>query len=430
MAVSGSLRLWYKRPEWRDIEDYTRMVNDETLVPRHRPKSPSQAFAAIPSRLSLDRVLENKTCSPMSLHDFFLYLKHIEHSSENLEFYLWYMNYNANFPDSARDRISKEIKRPARTHSVETDISSIGIAHLESPCIRAAKERSMWSAILPHWLRREKHTDCADGFCRLEAINESRDVERQPSPDPSPVFGRPSSKSSTQEHRAELNSAVTTFLLPGAEKELNISHALRQSVLQNIEHSSDPRHLKPIADHIYEVMKNCSHRNFVSVGLSTGTYETICFGNIIGIFNLLLGLMVVLLQAFHPYRGSHTRWTCFYVFPLWQMGVALLLIGSQGMCFVMLSLAKRQTLPWERFEEEETPGSNQSESHGWFSRSKRFMSRTVAGDRHYRVEDQHLRRLQRMILLQCASGGIVAGLLGVLLFIFLPIWKETYHPHY
>lgn len=28
----------------------------------------------------------------MSLYDFYMYLKHIEHSPENLEFYIWYIN--------------------------------------------------------------------------------------------------------------------------------------------------------------------------------------------------------------------------------------------------------------------------------------------------------------------------------------------------
>ena len=28
----------------------------------------------------------------MSLYDFYMYLKHIEHSPENLEFYVWYVS--------------------------------------------------------------------------------------------------------------------------------------------------------------------------------------------------------------------------------------------------------------------------------------------------------------------------------------------------
>jgi hypothetical protein len=44
--------------------------------------------------------------SPMSLYDFYMYLKYIEHSSENLEFYVWFRNYEAGrltaFPELPR----------------------------------------------------------------------------------------------------------------------------------------------------------------------------------------------------------------------------------------------------------------------------------------------------------------------------------------
>jgi hypothetical protein len=29
--------------------------------------------------------------SPMSLYDFYMYLRHIEYSAENLEFYIWWV---------------------------------------------------------------------------------------------------------------------------------------------------------------------------------------------------------------------------------------------------------------------------------------------------------------------------------------------------
>lgn len=89
MAIPAWLKVWYKRPEWRDIRDYTRQLNDESFV-GHRQRSSSPGLTtAIPARLALDKVLANKTCSPMSLHDFYLYLKYMEHSAENLEFWLW-----------------------------------------------------------------------------------------------------------------------------------------------------------------------------------------------------------------------------------------------------------------------------------------------------------------------------------------------------
>lgn len=82
------MSLWYRRPQWRDTSEYT-----QQLIAEYESKSPTQirtnAPTSIPSSLSLDKVLSSSTLSPMSLQDFYMYLKYIEKSSENLEFYLW-----------------------------------------------------------------------------------------------------------------------------------------------------------------------------------------------------------------------------------------------------------------------------------------------------------------------------------------------------
>lgn len=260
-----------------------------------------------------------------------------------------------------------------------------------------------------------------DGTCAFDVD------EEKGSSVPLPLFTE-HSKTSQTENRAELDAAIATYLLAGAEKELNISHALRQRTLNNLQKSSDPRLVKPVADHIYEVMKNCSHRNFVSLGVSTGTYETICVGTVIGILNILAGFLLVLLRGLYPHIGAHSRWEVFYSFPLWFLGTAVILVGTQGMCFILLSLSRRQALPWERFEDEGRPANTTTPNPGptgWWRRYRAFMNRTMAHDKNFRVEDKVLRRLQRKILLQCWSGGLVAAFCGVLLFIFLPIWKET-----
>lgn len=269
---------------------------------------------------------------------------------------------------------------------------------------------------------------CSDGECRLNDFDDNLDLEAQGSTVPLPLFAK-LTNGGKQENRAELDAALATFLQPGAEKELNISHIVRRRVLEALEKSSDPRHLQPVADHIYEVMKNCSHRNFVSVGLVTGTYETVCVGFIIGVLNIIAGFLLVCVQAFHPYIGAHSRVSVFYALPLWAMGVTLLLVGTQGMCFIMLSMAKRQALPWERFDDEVSVAAPTTAAppgpKGWWQKYRLFMNKTVAHDRQFKVEEKHLRRVQRMILVQCIGGGIIAGCLGVVLFVFLPIWKET-----
>lgn len=315
------------------------------------------------------------------------------------------------------------------------------IVHLESPCLRKARSGPAWKRTLLKWVTGHDHTTtCGDGFCRLDLDrDEPHDIERGTSPvSLSRSVKRANVPAETKaELRAELNAAISTFLLPGAEKDLNISHLLRQRVLRRVEKSTDPRHLKPVADHIFEVMRNCSHRNFVNVGVGTGTYETICVSNVLGVLNILAGLIFVFVQAFSPHIGSHTRYNVLYAMPLWAMGTTLLLVGTQGMCFVMLTQSKRQALPWERYAMEDAAqtgaGANNGAGRGgggggrgWFASQKKFLSRTVAIDKQkFRVDDKYLRRLQRMILMQCMAGGVLASCIGVLIFIFLPIWKET-----
>lgn len=96
----------------------------------------------------------------------------------------------------------------------------------------------------------------------------------------------------------------------------------------------------------------------------------------------------------------------------------------------MLSLSKRQPLPWEKFEEEQNVAQQANATtvagpRRWWRRYRTFMNRTIAHDRKFKVQDENLRRLQRMIMFQCSAGGALAACLGVLLFVFLPVWKET-----
>lgn len=48
---------WYKKPEYRDINEYSTAVGSGK-----RPLSPDGRNSMIPSQLKVERVLENKTC--------------------------------------------------------------------------------------------------------------------------------------------------------------------------------------------------------------------------------------------------------------------------------------------------------------------------------------------------------------------------------
>jgi hypothetical protein len=218
--------------------------------------------------------------------------------------------------------------------------------------------------------------------------------------------------------RSELDTVIDLFLLPGSEKELNIPPSLRQQAIADLHVSSHPAALKPVADHIYGLLRNCSHRNFVRLGVGNGTFETICVATMLGIVCTIAGFIVIFARGFAPYRGAHTRWEVFAAWPLWWLGLSLILSGLRGSCFFLLLFSRRQPLPWERFDD-----TKSSEPSKWLI--VRLLSRLMIFDRKMRVKEKHLRRLQQKIVAQSLLGGALFATAGVFLFIFLPMWQET-----
>ncbi|KAK4187772.1 hypothetical protein QBC35DRAFT_384064 [Podospora australis] len=416
---------WYKKPEYRDIKEYSAYASAGT-----RPLSPNPGGhnGCIPSRLKLDRILANKTCSPMSLYDFYMYLKYIEFSAENLEFYIWFKHYETAF---AKGLTSVNDRDYGSIPSAQESMSSVD---------QFKRQNAMFNASVadkPDPLDEDSDSDpeLAETLNRISALISADALCPRSGACPSPLTLTPDKNlnitacTSTSAPatlkllnpgpitRHELDTVITLFLIPGAEKELNIPASLRSRALSDLQKSSDPAALKPIADHIYGLLRNCSHRNFVRLGVGNGTFETICVATIMGVLNLLAGYLVVLCRAFLPFRGANTRWEAFAGWPFWWLGLSLILSGLRGSCFFLLLFSRRQRLPWERFDDTESSLSN---SGGFLT----ALSRLMIFDRRLRIKEKHLRMLQRKIVLQSLAGGSVFATIWVAVFIFLPVWKE------
>lgn len=217
-----------------------------------------------------------------------------------------------------------------------------------------------------------------------------------------------------------LESVIRLYLLPSSPKELNIPPAMRDAALKALQESpsKDPRHLAPIASHVHALLLTCSHPNFLRLGVANGTLETVCVATSLGIVLTCVGFVFVLLRGLVPFTGAHSRWELFGAWGFWFLGLSLVLSGIRGSCFFLLLFSRRQPLPWERLDDK---ASIKSEQSGL----TKVLGRLMIFDRKLRVKDVHLRRLQRKIVLQSLSGGAIFASLGVLFFVFLPMWKET-----
>ena len=70
----------------------------------------------------------------MSLYDFYMYLKYIEFSSENLEFYIWFKNYEESYNEgfacgSDKDEALVHVKTASESGSVSSSVFQKGPYH-------------------------------------------------------------------------------------------------------------------------------------------------------------------------------------------------------------------------------------------------------------------------------------------------------------
>jgi hypothetical protein len=217
--------------------------------------------------------------------------------------------------------------------------------------------------------------------------------------------------------RAEVETIKKLFLLPGSPKELNIPSPMRRKVLDAITISTDAKIFTPIAEHCHLLLKSCSHRNFIRLGVSNGTFETICMATGLGIVLTITGFMAMLLLAFvSPGFRQCSRWRGIGIWPMWAVGIGLILSGLRGSCFFLLLFSRRQPLPWERFEDDVV-----AKKKNWFLRT---VSKLMIFDRKLKVKDDNLRRLQHKVVLQSLLGGAGFATMAVIVFLCLPIWKE------
>ncbi|SPQ24339.1 98e482b1-84ff-4bb2-8f16-50177fb54321 [Thermothielavioides terrestris] len=455
---------WYKKPEYRDIKEYATNISSGK-----RTLSPDGRNGGIPSRLRLERILANKTCSPMSLYDFYMYLKHIEYSEENLEFYIWFKNYEAAYAKG----LTIDNKDYRFIPSASQSTSSVAhiklgdsLTSLEQP---ESEDDEEDSAEAKETLDRISQMISTTALCASKS-----GTCAIPAPIHTTSPSKPSSKQSPSTPAdpplaSEITTIINLFLLPSSPKELNIPPALRAQALADVRRSTSPTTglpspdaLRPVAEHAYSLLRNCSHRNFVRLGVGNGTFETVCVATVLGAASLLAGFLLALCRALaSPARGARSRWEAWAAWPLWWLGMSLVLSGLRGSCFFLLLFSRRQRLPWERFDDESGAGGegggagggggegkgekNSGESgrlgdkgrrrRGGMSENRwlgaggfslvRSVKRLMIFDRRLKVQERHLRRLQRKIVLQSLAGGSVFATLCVALFIVLPVWRET-----
>lgn len=236
-----------------------------------------------------------------------------------------------------------------------------------------------------------------------------------------PTLSHASSNTTLHEfsNKQELQAMISYFLTSSSPKELNLPDRMRQDICSKLNTSDAPETLAPIVNHVYYLLKNCSHRNFIRLGVKNGTFETLCMVTIVGITFIALGFLAMLLIAFASPSIHHSlRWRGLAAAPFWIIGFSFMFAGTRGSCFLLLLFTRRQELPWERIQNDEHAAHSPR-----VSALKRFFNKLMISERKLKVNDQGLRNLQHKIVLQSIAGSIIATVILEAVFLCLPIWK-------
>ncbi|EMC94694.1 hypothetical protein BAUCODRAFT_556835 [Baudoinia panamericana UAMH 10762] len=442
--------LAYRRPSYvtpsRDSlsgDEKQKSINDSI-------KSCSSCMSGgIPEALSFDRIVSSGVCPPCTVRDFMNYLKYIEHSAENLQFFLWYRDYCARWEKLPESQ--KVLSSVWSVQQAESDASG-----------NATRQKRLE----PHIAAVLKDTEFADGSLRppsdkadpfgtpeKSSVDEKRDgvSEYGSSTGDEKTWASSNDHKSTasqafddagmkwkpfttQPYRSEVDRIISIYIAEDSPRELNLSDTERKSVLHALQHTTHPSAFHIAITSVEYTLRRQGHPNFIRWTICNGNRPRVVFARGLGVAGIMAGLvadlLITLSRASRPWRVLP--------FLAWFIGIATLIAAWKGMCVVLHGLHHRHLRPWELFSDDPeevtnekymsmesltSESTNSYEDEPWIARyGKRNIIRKVF-DREIWIREPALRQIQDTIFLQAIVGGFVLSCIFVGIFCAVPRGK-------
>ncbi|KAI5809996.1 hypothetical protein DFH27DRAFT_537366 [Peziza echinospora] len=370
------------------------------LSPKHELKRRG-SVATIPERLSFEKIIGGQTCSPCTTREFMNYLLFIEHSAENLQFYLWLRDYERRWdalPQSEKD-LSPELDSstmplptvayaatfpsPSATFAknvlaqtefgnrnsnaslqlprgLATIFTSPGSDKSDNPFDSPPRTPSRYSGLTTN----STISGCTDGMATIAQTISLSPCPWSDLPSPSPSYIETASSAfaavgvgwkpfTIQPFRDEVLRIIAIYLAPGALRELNITDRERITVLHALGQTTHPSAFNIVKRAVETSLRFQAHPNFITHISTNGNKTRMNVARAGGFVIALLGFVFVGLMAAST-RGR--PWRLFAVF-IWFFGVAVLVAAWSGVCIMLLPFRNRHLQPWELWDQVDIEGT-------------------------------------------------------------------------
>ncbi|CAE6444333.1 unnamed protein product [Rhizoctonia solani] len=277
-----------------------------------------RATRKLVNRIRLVNILSGDACSPLGLEEFEAYVALQEHSLENLQFIIWYHDYQQRFfaLNAEEQALSPPLVQPSNI-SPPTPTYCRG-----KKSVPDSPPSSDWGL---------SPTSSASSWYPWSPIT---------IPSPVPLKDQP--------FRNETLQIVATFIRPGAKKELNLDADIREELLRGLEKSTHPDIFAPAYARIYELVDGCSVPNFVSNAAANINLPKQIYWYAIGvIFTLISWLIAIFTIYFIPDHPRSKRSVRLVSVPFAVLGCMQIYSAWRGFCSQVFGRSARQLHTWE-----------------------------------------------------------------------------------
>ncbi|CAN9395073.1 unnamed protein product [Alternaria alternata] len=440
--------LSYRRPE-RVPRPGTASTNSSEHQRRsihESVKSGSSGMSnGIPEALSFDTIIAGGACPPCTVRDFMNFLKYIELSAENLQFFLWYRDYVKRFnalPESERvlspewtgEKNSDAKNVPANFNADAAAILK-GTDFANEGKVAESEKGSNNPFFTPP--RTPTSVEPAGREYSLDSYDESMTTGKvdhtQRAAGAFDNAGLKWKPLSVQPYREEINRIISIYIADNGSRQLNLSSKERTALLHALQNTTHPSAFSDIITTVEWSLRCQAHPNFIRWTICNGNRPRVIFARGLGIFGIVAGLIVAIILTL---SSAGRAWRVISLIGFF-IGSSTLIAAWKGMCVVLHGMHHRHLRPWELFASDDEPqsydiksdsfqsidshaSSNSWEDEPWVARyEKRNVIRKVF-DREVWVQEPALRQIQDTIFIQAIIGALIISAVAVGIFCAIP----------
>ncbi|KAM5346898.1 hypothetical protein ACJ41O_009903 [Fusarium nematophilum] len=440
----GLLPLTYTRPkhvDQRSVRNSGESLSDAEKTDGSVRSERSIHSAGIPNSLAFDKIVNGGTCPPMTIRDFMTYLVYVEHAAENLQFYLWFKDYEQRFNAASTSDI---VLAPEWTQAMQDEaVLNIRKNHVnkmrKEPTAaeifkgtdfekQASSQDRVINEADPFMTPPQSRGEDASVYAASNTIHSLNAASYMTQASEAFQAAGVRQPFTIQPFREEINRVIVTYVMDDAPRQLNLSSSEQKAAMQALSHTTHPSAFRGLFKSVDSSLRHQAHPNFVRWSICNGNPARVLFARSLGVGLIVAGIAIGVIIALSKLGRGYRALAAIAL----VLGISTLVAAYKGMCVVLHGMHHRHVRPWELFVDSENVGnldkrsfesfgsSNSYEDEPWVIKyEKRNIVRKVF-DREVWIQEPALRQIQDTIFVQAMLASVLLGGLLTAILVAVP----------